>query len=193
MLALSVTAHYTPCVQGGKIMKRTIILVVCGMLIGGVAVELGRAKTALASQQSPAQQAQGKRVINLPDRSVRAPFSDAVLVGDTLYLAGRIGLDSKTNKPPEDVEQEARLVLDGMRSVLLRAGMTMDDLVTVTVYCPDVSLFNKFNGVYRTYFHGDFPARAFIGSGPLLFGGRFEVQAIAVRPRAMLRPISEPR
>jgi reactive intermediate/imine deaminase len=174
-------------------MKRTIILVVCGMLIGGVAVELGRTNTALASQQSPAQQAQGKRVINLPDRTVQAPFSDAVLVGDTLYLAGRIGLDPKTNKPPEDVEQEARLVLDGMRTVLLRAGMTMDDLVTVTVYCPDVSLFSKFNGVYRTYFHGDFPARAFIGSGPLLFGGRFEVQAIAARPRAMMRPISAPR
>jgi 2-iminobutanoate/2-iminopropanoate deaminase len=193
MLARLVMAHYTPCVHGGKIMKRTIILLVGGMLIGGAAVELVRAKTTLASQQSPARPAQGRRVINLPDRSVQAPFSDAVLVGDTLYLAGRIGLDPTTNKPPEDVEQEARLVLDGMRSVLLAAGMTMDDLVTVTVYCPDMSLFNKFNGVYRTYFHGDFPARAFIGSGPLLFGGRFEVQAIAVRPRAMLRPISEPR
>ena len=192
MLALPVSAHYTPCVQGGKIMKRTIIVFVCGILIGGVAVELGRAKTALALQQSPAQQAQGKRVINLPDRSVQAPFSDAVLVGDTLYLAGRIGLDA-ANKPPADVEQEARMVLDGIQSVLKEAGMTMDDLVTVTVYCPDVSLFNKWNGVYRTYFHGDFPARAFIGSGPLLFGGHFEVQGIAVRPRAMLRPISEPR
>ena len=174
-------------------MKRTMILFVCGMVIGGAAVELGRTKTALASQQSPAQQAQGKRVINLPDRSVQAPFSDAVLVGDTLYLAGRFGLDPKTNKPPDDVEQEARMVLDEMRTVLQRAGMTMDDLVTVTVYCPDVSLFNKWNGVYRTYFHGDFPARAFIGSGPLLFGGHFEVQGIAVRPRAMLRPVSEPR
>ena len=57
----------------------------------------------------------------------------------------------------------------------------MDDLATVTVYCPDVSLFNKFNGVYRTYFKKEFPARAFIGSGPLLFGGHFEVQAIAVK------------
>ncbi len=173
--------------------KRTALLLVFGMFLGAVAVALGSAATSTTVQQPPARQAQGKRVINLPKRSVQAPFSDAILVGDTLYLAGRIGLDPKTNKPPEDVEQEARLVLDGIREVLLHAGMTMDDLVTVTVYCPDASLFNKFNGVYRTYFSGDFPARAFIGSGPLLFGGRFEVQAIAVRPRAMLRPVSEPR
>jgi reactive intermediate/imine deaminase len=122
-----------------------------------------------------------RRVINLPSRTVQAPFSDAILVGDTLYLAGRIGLDPKTNKPPEDAEQEARLVLDGIKSVLAEAGMTMDDLVTVTVYCPEVSNFNKFNGVYRAYFKGDFPARAFIGSGPLLFNAHFEVQAIAVK------------
>jgi enamine deaminase RidA (YjgF/YER057c/UK114 family) len=110
-----------------------------------------------------------------------------------MYLAGRIGLDPKTNKPPEDPEEEARLVLDGMRTVLSQEGMTMDDLVTVTVYCPDVSLFSKFNGVYRSYFKKDFPARAFIGSGPLLFGGHFEVQGIAVKPRAMMRPISAPQ
>ncbi|MBI1749830.1 MAG: RidA family protein [Acidobacteria bacterium] len=122
-----------------------------------------------------------RRVINLPNRTVQAPFSDGVLSGGTLYLAGRIGLDPKTNKPPEDAEQEARLVLDGMQAVLKEAGMTMDDLATVTVYCPDVSLFNKFNGVYRTYFKKEFPARAFVGSGPLLFGARFEVQAIAVK------------
>jgi 2-iminobutanoate/2-iminopropanoate deaminase len=85
-------------------------------------------------------------------------------------------------------------VLDGMQEVLKEAGMTMDDLATVTVYCPDVSLFNKFNGVYRTYFKRDFPARAFIGSGPLLFGGHFEVQAIAVKPEdARMLPLSGPK
>ena len=59
--------------------------------------------------------------------------------------------------------------------------MTMDDLVYVTVYCPDLSLYDEFNRVYRTYFTGEFPARAFVGSGPLLFGGHFEVQGIAVK------------
>lgn len=108
-------------------------------------------------------------------------FSDGVQVGNTLYLAGHLGLDPKTGKPPATPEEEAKLVLDSFKATLARADMTMDDLVTVTVYCPDVALWQKFNGVYRGYFGKDFPARAFIGSGPLLFGARFEVQGIAVK------------
>ncbi|HEV8524361.1 MAG TPA: Rid family hydrolase, partial [Terriglobales bacterium] len=65
--------------------------------------------------------------------------------------------------------------------VLKEAGMTMDDLVFVQVYCTDLSLFPRFNAVYRTYFAKEFPARAFIGTGSLLLGGRFEMQAIAVK------------
>jgi enamine deaminase RidA (YjgF/YER057c/UK114 family) len=57
----------------------------------------------------------------------------------------------------------------------------MDDLVSVQIFCPDLSLYEKFNEVYRTYFTKDFPARAFIGSGPLLRGGRFEAQGTAIR------------
>ena len=132
---------------------------------------------ALSAPQKPAQ----RRFINLPGRPVQAPFSDAVLVGDTMYLAGRIGLDPKTGKPPADADQEARLLLDGYKAVLAEAGMTMDDLVSVTISCPDLSLYGKFNAVYRGYFTKDFPARAFVGSGPLLFGARFEMQAIAVK------------
>jgi 2-iminobutanoate/2-iminopropanoate deaminase len=122
-----------------------------------------------------------RRHINLPGRTVNAPFSDGVLVGDTLYLAGRIGLDSKTGKPPEDPSLEARLALDGIKATLAEAGKTMVDIVYFHVFCSDVQIFEKFNTVYRTYFGPDYPARAFIGSGPLLFGGRFEVQGIAVR------------
>lgn len=122
-----------------------------------------------------------RRAINKPGHSAELPFSDAVLVGHTLYLSGDIGLDPKTGKPPESAEEEARLVLDSMQATLAAAGMTMDDLVTVTVHCPDVSLWPRFNRVYRGYFKKEFPARAFIGSGPLLFGARFEVQALAVK------------
>ena len=71
--------------------------------------------------------------------------------------------------------------MESFKATLAAAGMTMDDLVSVTVYCPDLTLYDAFNAVYRTYFEGDFPARAFIGSGPLLFGMRFEMQGIAVR------------
>jgi 2-iminobutanoate/2-iminopropanoate deaminase len=122
-----------------------------------------------------------RRHINLPDRPITAPFSDGVLVGNTLYLAGRIGLDPKTGKPPDDLEEEIRIALDGMKATLREAGMTMNDLVYFQVFCPDITLYDQFNTVYRTYFERDFPARAFIGSGPLLRGGHFEVQGIAVK------------
>ena len=72
-------------------------------------------------------------------------------------------------------------MIDGFKAVLAEAGMAMDDLVSVQIFCSDISLYDKFNGVYRSYFKKDFPARAFIGSGPLLRGAHFEMQAIAVK------------
>jgi 2-iminobutanoate/2-iminopropanoate deaminase len=125
--------------------------------------------------------APARRYINLPGRAVSAPFSDAVLVGDTLYVAGRIGLVPGTRQVPATAEEEARLLLDQYRTVLAEAGMTMDDLVSVQVFCSDVKLFDTWNRVYPAYFGRDLPARAFLGSGPLLFGARFEMQAVAVR------------
>ena len=109
------------------------------------------------------------------------PYSDGVLVGNTLYLSGRVGIDPATGSLPTEVEQEVKCLLEHFKSVLAKAGMTMDDLVSVTVYCPDVALFQKFNDIYKTYFTGSLPARAFVGSGPLLFGAHFQMQAIAVR------------
>ncbi len=109
-----------------------------------------------------------------------APFSGAVKVGDTLYVAGQIGL-GPDRKPPADVTEEAKLVMDNLKKVLADAGMTPDDLVTVQVYCSDVRHYDAFNAVYRTFFTKEFPARAFLGSGTLLFGARFEVLGVAVK------------
>jgi len=124
--------------------------------------------------------ARGKRqYIRLSDQ---VPFSDGVLVGNTFYLSGRIGVDESGNHVPADIETEAHNVMQSVESVLRRAGMQMDDLVYVQVFCPDVSLWQQFNQIYRSYFKRQtLPARAFIGSGQLLFGGHFEVQGIAVR------------
>ena len=118
------------------------------------------------------------RLASRPASDVR-PFSDAVLVGNTLYLAGRTGGD-KDGKIPTDPADEARAVMDQIKAVLAQEKMAMDDLVTVQVFCTDVKHYAAFNDVYRTYFT-KFPARAFIGSGPLLGGARFEVQGIAVK------------
>jgi 2-iminobutanoate/2-iminopropanoate deaminase len=94
-------------------------------------------------------------------RRVQVPYSDGVLVGDTLYVAGHIGLDPKTGKPPAEIDQEIRYLLDGIKQTLADGGMTMDDMVMVQVHCPDLSLYDKFNAAYKTYFSKDLPARAF--------------------------------
>lgn len=83
--------------------------------------------------------------------------------------------------PPADLAAEAKLALDGVKSVLAEAGMTTADLVSVQVFCTDLSLFETWNGVYRGYFGQDLPARAFIGAGSLLRGAHFEIQGTAVR------------
>ncbi len=151
-------------------MKGAVAMI--GVFLGGLVVGTGTFAVKAAAV---------RKHINLPGRAVTAPFSDAVLVGDTLYLAGRIGFLPGTRQVPATAEEEARLVLDQFKAVLAQADMTMDDLVSVQVFCSDVSLFDTWNKVYPTYFGKELPARAFIGSGPLLFGARFEMQAIAVR------------
>jgi enamine deaminase RidA (YjgF/YER057c/UK114 family) len=119
--------------------------------------------------------------INLAARKESLPFSDAVLAGDTLYLSGRIGIDPSTGMAPADVGQELKLLFDGFEAVLKQAGMKMDDLIWVQVFSPDVSLWEQFNAEYVKHFSKELPARAFIGSGPLLKGGRFEMMGIAVK------------
>ncbi len=107
------------------------------------------------------------------------PFSGAVWVGNTLYLSGTLGLTD--GQRPETAEEEARNVMDNVKASLEAAGLTPDDLVSVQVFASDVSDYAAFNEVYRTYFTREFPARAFIGAGTLLFNARFEVQGIAAR------------
>jgi 2-iminobutanoate/2-iminopropanoate deaminase len=122
----------------------------------------------------------GRTYFNLP-RKAALPFSDAVLVGDTLYLAGRIGVDPATGLAPASVDQELKFLFDGFEAVLALAQMTMDDLVSIQIFSPDISLWESFNKAYLDRFSKELPARAFIGSGPLLRNGRFEMMGIAVR------------
>lgn len=152
-------------------MKVPIVVALLALSVG--------ASAPLAAQDSART---ARKAVNLPrGEMAKLPFSDAVLAGNTLYISGRGGVDPKTMEVPADLKDEARLMLDSFRDILAKEGMTMDDLVYVTVYCPDLSLYQTFNEVYRSYFEKDFPARAFIGSGPLLFGMHFEMQGIAVK------------
>jgi reactive intermediate/imine deaminase len=125
----------------------------------------------------------GRKYIQPRDaKSTAAPFSGGVLIGDTFYLSGTLGLEGN-QQVPASAETEATNVLNTIQKTLAEAGMTMDDLVSVQVFCSDVSNYDAFNKVYRGFFKQEFPARAFLGSGKLLFGARFEVQGIAVKRR----------
>lgn len=107
-----------------------------------------------------------KYIVNPRPADVKAlPFSDGVLVGNTLYIAGHIGIDPKTGQAPADPEQEARLVMDGIKKTVEASGLTMDDVVTLQVFCTDLKFYETFNAVYRTYFHGDYPARIVVARG----------------------------
>jgi enamine deaminase RidA (YjgF/YER057c/UK114 family) len=110
-----------------------------------------------------------------PESATQPPFSGAVIVGNTAYLSGVLGAG-------DTAEAAATAALNSIQATLKAAGMTMDDLVTVQVFCPDVAAnYEAFNKVYRTFFKQEFPARAFIGSGTLINGAKFEVQGIAVK------------
>jgi 2-iminobutanoate/2-iminopropanoate deaminase len=129
--------------------------------------------------------ADSERVFITPpgaDPKVAAPFSSGVMVNGTFYVSGHLGVDPATGKVPADAEAEARLVLDAVKLSLERGGLTMADLVSVTVYCTDLDLYDKFNAVYRTYFRDRYPARAFIAVAKLVRGARFEIAGVAVKP-----------
>jgi 2-iminobutanoate/2-iminopropanoate deaminase len=126
----------------------------------------------------------GRRYVEAPKVGANPalPFSNGVMVGETFYVAGHIGIDTATGQAAANVDDEARLVMDSVQHTLEQAGLKTDDLVSVTVYCTDLELYDKFNAVYRTYFHGHFPARAFIGINKLVRGAHFEVAGVAVNP-----------
>jgi 2-iminobutanoate/2-iminopropanoate deaminase len=110
------------------------------------------------------------------------PFSSAVLAGQTLYIAGTIA-DTGKLAAGLSAEEEAKNVMEQLKKTIESAGMTMDDVVSIQVYCTDLALYDAFNGVYSKYFHAHFPARAFVGVAKLLFGAHFEVGGIAVAKR----------
>ena len=112
-------------------------------------------------------------------------YSAAVETGDTLYVSGTAdGTDPATGKRPVDATTGAKVVLNSVQKILENAGYTMDDLVWVQIFATDLKDYADFNAVYRTYFKGPLPARAFIGAGTLLGNARFEVMGMAVKHSA---------
>jgi 2-iminobutanoate/2-iminopropanoate deaminase len=98
-------------------------------------------------------------------------------------IAGHIGIDPKSDRAAEDPRTEAKLVMDRVKATVEAAGLTMNELVSMQIFCTDLALYDTFNAVYRNYFPHEFPARASLGASTLLRGAHYEVLGVAVRQR----------
>lgn len=107
------------------------------------------------------------------------PFTPGILVDGTLYVAGFSGEDPKTGVVPEDFETEVKQVLDKIGVILKEADMDYSDVVSVQVYLTDMSLFERMNTIYRTYFNEPRPTRSIMGIKSLIGPSRIEITVTA--------------
>ena len=108
------------------------------------------------------------------------PYSQAVRVGEWLFLSGQIGLDPASGELVSGgVLAEATRVLQNLHAVLAAAGASLDDVARTTIYLVDLTDFGPVNEVYARFFRAPFPARATVGVAALPRGARVEIDAVA--------------
>ena len=115
---------------------------------------------ALQGENSVPQVGGGRRVIRAGPNTGGLPYSPGIQVGNTLYLAGTIGEDADNNIVPGGIQAETRQALANVGEVLKAAGMSFQNVTSVTVYITSFDDFAAFNEVYRQIFATDPPARA---------------------------------
>jgi 2-iminobutanoate/2-iminopropanoate deaminase len=155
-----------------------------GIALAGVGVAAGILLTlALQDGSSAPQVGEGRRVIQAGPNTGGLPYSPGILAGNTLYLAGTIGEDTANNIVPGGIRAETRQALANVEEVLKAAGMSFQDVTSVTVYITSFDDFAGFNEIYQQVFPTDPPARATVQVAALIGGARVELQMIAVGPR----------
>ncbi|XP_011451027.3 2-iminobutanoate/2-iminopropanoate deaminase [Magallana gigas] len=113
--------------------------------------------------------------------SAIGPYSQAVLVENTLYVSGQIGMSPKDgNIVQGGVVSEAEQALKNMQAILEEAGTTMDNVVKATVLLDDINNFGAVNEVYAKFFQKSFPARAAYQVAALPKGAKVEIEAVAI-------------
>ena len=126
--------------------------------------------------------AQEHKAINLsPTRGL--PFSDGIIAGNTLYVAGQEGTDESNKLVAGGIAAETKAALDNIEKVVKAAGFEMKDIVSVTVYLADIHDFPEMNKVYKTVIPDPKPARATIQAAALANDARVEIAAIAVKQK----------
>jgi len=126
--------------------------------------------------------AQEKRVIKLPGTH-GLPFSDGVIAGNTLYVAGQEGTDDNGKLAAGGIAGEAQAALANIEKIVKSAGFEMKDIVSVTVYLADIHEFGDMNKVYRSVMPDPKPARATVQVAALANNARIEISAIAVKQK----------
>ena len=117
------------------------------------------------------------------DSRSKFPFSDAVRVGNMLYLSGQIGVDSTMHVVAGGVEAETRRAMEIIGNILRRNGASFDNVVKCTVMLADIKDWPAVNAVYRTYFKEErFPARSAFATTGLALGAKIEIECWAVLP-----------
>lgn len=116
------------------------------------------------------------------ERSKGLPFSEAVRVGNMLYLSGQIGVDSSIKVVPGGIAAETRQAMENIKATLERYGSSLEQVVKVTVMLADMSEWAEMNQVYVTYFPKHLPARSALGANGLALGARVEIECLAVLP-----------
>ena len=110
------------------------------------------------------------------------PYSQAVLVGDTLYASGQVAIDPKTNKLLEgSVEEETGQIMQNLKAVLNSAGMDFQNVVKCTIFIKNMDDFTKINAVYGSYFPDNPPARETVEVARLPKDVQVEISCIAVK------------
>ncbi len=109
-----------------------------------------------------------------------APFSDAVRVGDMLYLSGKLGTDNSGKLVPGGIQAETRQTMENIKSLLERSGSSLDHVVKCTVMLADMGEWGAMNEVYVTFFAPDRrPARSAFGVSGLALNARVEIECMA--------------
>jgi len=108
------------------------------------------------------------------------PYSQAIRVGDTVYLSGQLGLDPQTGNLRDGIEAQTRQVLDNLQAVAAAAGGALDDIVKLTLLLVDLGDFAKVNEIMASRFKQPYPARATYQVAALPKSGRIEVEAVLV-------------
>jgi reactive intermediate/imine deaminase len=122
-----------------------------------------------------------KQIISTPDAPAAiGVYSQAVRVGNTIWVSGQIPLDPKTKELVKgDVEAQVRQVFENLKAIVAAAGASFDDVVKATVFLVDLSHFALVNKVMAEYFREPYPARAAVGVAALPRGAQVEVECIA--------------